>query len=91
MFEREARETWIAQIETGFGTPAVSLGAERWVREFFAVRAGVERGARGRWQVAGGFGWRGGGWGFDVGIRSNSRNFAATREIELAVGLVRVR
>lgn len=84
----DARRLIGASLINGAGDTTFHLGAEEWVRPWFALRAGTERDERGLWQFGGGFGVRFARVGFDVGARSHARNLRGDRVGEIGLSLV---
>jgi hypothetical protein len=88
LWRRDALTLLAAELSAGPGGRSYHLGAERWVRGDLVLRAGVERDRREQWQAGAGVGVRRGPVGFDVGLRTHSRNVRGARMAELGVSLV---
>lgn len=84
----DARSLLATDLSGGPGGTSWHLGGERWVRDDLALRAGIERDRRSQWQAGLGVGYRLGAVGFDLGLRTHSRNVRGDRMAELGLALV---
>ena len=84
----DARTLSAVELSGGPGGTSVHAGGERWINARVALRGGLERDRREQWQAGAGVGLRFARVGFDLGIRSHSRNVRGEREVEMGLSLV---